>query len=200
MQDPWPRIEPVPPAVEPQSFNHWITKEVPWVHFKVPCKAPSCCISFFKEVLYPLPRCRNWDLERVRTTLNLTFFISKMEMGILAALDGYYRIKWDMGRTQLSVWHTVSSQLMEPVLQFVIIITELHASHANHLLHHCRGFKGRCAPNLGWGRPPLHGQPLRGIAEMSSRWWRLAGGRVKIRPTTAVSASWKPALTPQTDV
>ena len=25
---PWPRIEPVPPAEEAQSLNHWTTKEV----------------------------------------------------------------------------------------------------------------------------------------------------------------------------
>ena len=25
---PWPRIEPVPPAMEVESLNHWITKKV----------------------------------------------------------------------------------------------------------------------------------------------------------------------------
>ena len=29
---PWPGIEPMPPAVEVQSLNHWTSKEVPVAH------------------------------------------------------------------------------------------------------------------------------------------------------------------------
>lgn len=54
-----------------------------------------------------------------------------------------------MGRTQLSVRHTVSTQFMEPVLQFVIIITELHAGHGDHCFITAGDSKGRCAPNSG---------------------------------------------------
>ena len=32
-QFPWPWIEPAPPAVEVQSFNHWTTREVPATPF-----------------------------------------------------------------------------------------------------------------------------------------------------------------------
>ena len=42
---PWPGIEPLPPAFEGQSPNHWTTKEVPysfflilpWLHCNFPC-------------------------------------------------------------------------------------------------------------------------------------------------------------------
>ena len=33
---PWPGIEPMPPAVEAQSLNHWTAREVPDLHFESP--------------------------------------------------------------------------------------------------------------------------------------------------------------------
>ena len=31
---PWPGIEPVPPALEAQSLNHWIMREVRWPSYE----------------------------------------------------------------------------------------------------------------------------------------------------------------------
>ena len=51
----WPGIEPVPPAVEAQSLNHWTIREVPQLRSftcpRIPSKSPlgiqSCLLCFF---------------------------------------------------------------------------------------------------------------------------------------------------------
>ena len=55
---PWPRIEPVPPAVEAWSHNHWITKEILLENFKgidfwIPtssCWSPEAVVSWSSVV------------------------------------------------------------------------------------------------------------------------------------------------------
>ena len=52
---PWPKIKPMPPAVETWSLNHWIAREVPLLLLRLPCFLLLCVKHTFshRHQVYP---------------------------------------------------------------------------------------------------------------------------------------------------